>query len=41
MSDPKPFLEGLKELGEEFECGVSEDGNSILKVHRWESLSKK
>ena len=31
MSDPKPFLEGLKELGEEFEAGVSEDGNSILK----------
>lgn len=31
MSDPKSFLEGLKELGEEFEAGVSEDGNSILK----------
>lgn len=31
MSDSKPFLEGLKELGEEFEAGVSEDGNSILK----------
>lgn len=31
MSDPEPFLEGLKELGEEFEAGVSTDGNSILK----------
>ena len=31
MSDPEPFLEVLKELGEEFEAGVSTDGNSILK----------
>ena len=41
MSDPKPFLEGLKELGEEFECGVSEDGNSILKGTSLGILNKK
>lgn len=31
MSDPKAFIEGLKELGNEFQTGVSEDGKSILK----------
>lgn len=31
MSDPKAFIEGLKELGNEFQTGVNEDGKSILK----------